>query len=334
MTMARPQVSVMMPARNAEATIGAALSSALVPSSVDLQVVVVNDASTDGTVDVVKSLGDRRIVLVDGPGLGVNAARNVALKVMTGDWLTLLDADDLWLPNRLDILLEQAQQWQAPIIADDLLVEPDDSSRPYSLLHSRGLRHRAPCMVSAADFARLEFGWLQPLARADVIGDLRFWEHIRKAGDFPFWFQAIKRAGGLWLAPQVGYRYRYRQAESVSAESPALWLQGVASTAELLGLPNVDLTAAEKSALERRVWLAWARYHRELAFQSWRDGDTAAVAKRALTNPSIIGERVRGAAAHLVWWGRRLQAPHWQSQQPAAVTPPETKGYPRRNGWS
>jgi len=297
----------MMPARNAEATIAAALSSALDQSAAELEVVVVDDASTDGTAEVVKSFGDDRIVLVDGPGRGVNAARNVALEAMTGDWLTLLDADDQWVPHRVDILLEQAQRWQAPLIADDLLVEPDSSSPPYSLLHSRGISHQAPCTISAADFARLELGWLKPLVRADLIGELRFWAHIRKGGDFPFWFQVIRRAGGLRLAPQTGYRYRYRQAASVSAESPLLWLQVVAASAELLGMPADDLTAEERSVLERRLWLAWGRYHRDLVWEAWDQGDAVAAARRVLTRPSVLGERVRGAGAHLVWWGRRRQ---------------------------
>jgi glycosyltransferase involved in cell wall biosynthesis len=103
-----PFVSVLVPVWNAEATIEAALASVLEARGARLQCVVVDDGSTDGTVERVRAVarGDDRVELVElGRNEGVSAARNRGLEVVRGDWLTLLDADDRFTPGGLDRLV-------------------------------------------------------------------------------------------------------------------------------------------------------------------------------------------------------------------------------------
>lgn len=102
-----PSVSVLLPAWNAEATIGRALASVLDESGVDLECVVVDDASTDGTLEVVRGIAamdSRVVVLALEENGGVSNARNRGLELVRGEWLTLLDADDRFLPGGLDAL--------------------------------------------------------------------------------------------------------------------------------------------------------------------------------------------------------------------------------------
>lgn len=102
--MSSPRVSVLIPAFNASDTITAALMSALNQTSSDLEVIVADDGSTDATRDRVTALMsiDDRIRLVSQPNQGVAVARNAALRVARGTYVSFLDADDLWLPNYLD----------------------------------------------------------------------------------------------------------------------------------------------------------------------------------------------------------------------------------------
>jgi len=104
-------LSVLIPCWNAAATIEAALVSVLEARSVALEVVVVDDASTDGSAQIVEAVAarDPRVVLVRQPGnAGVSAARNRGLEVVRGEWLAFLDADDRWLPGGLDALARAA----------------------------------------------------------------------------------------------------------------------------------------------------------------------------------------------------------------------------------
>ncbi|MER1994361.1 MAG: glycosyltransferase [Eubacteriales bacterium] len=97
-----PLVSVIMPAYNAEAYIGEAVSSILDQSWQNLELIIVDDASTDSTADVVRGFSDPRIrLLTNSHNLGVAASTNRAVQAAGGEYLALMDDDDLSLPDRL-----------------------------------------------------------------------------------------------------------------------------------------------------------------------------------------------------------------------------------------
>lgn len=93
------KISVVIPAYNAEAFIGDTIRSALAQTLVPLEIIVVDDGSTDHTAEVAASLGCHVIRQVNG---GVCVARNAGIRVARGDWIALLDHDDLWLPQKLE----------------------------------------------------------------------------------------------------------------------------------------------------------------------------------------------------------------------------------------
>src|SRR5262245_6415533 len=106
-----PRLSVIVAAWNGAATIETALGSVLDQREVPLECVVVDDGSSDDTAARVEALaaGDRRVVVVRAPANeGVSAARNRALDVARGEWLTFLDADDRLLPGGLAAMLRAA----------------------------------------------------------------------------------------------------------------------------------------------------------------------------------------------------------------------------------
>jgi teichuronic acid biosynthesis glycosyltransferase TuaG len=96
---------VIVPAYNAEEFLTATVSSALAQTYPPLEVIVVNDGSTDGTAAVAASLGDR-IRYIEQANAGPAAARNAALAVARGELIACLDADDLWKPERLERCVE------------------------------------------------------------------------------------------------------------------------------------------------------------------------------------------------------------------------------------
>jgi hypothetical protein len=107
MTDLSPQVSVLVPCWNAANSIGRALDSVLGTADPTIECIVVDDASTDGTADLVQALADRdpRIVLVRAvENAGASAARNLGLPLVRGEWLTFLDSDDRMLPGAIAAL--------------------------------------------------------------------------------------------------------------------------------------------------------------------------------------------------------------------------------------
>ncbi|MEO6789053.1 MAG: glycosyltransferase family 2 protein [Chthoniobacteraceae bacterium] len=96
-----PVVSVVMPMRNAAPFVEGALRSVLAEDRLELEVVVVDDGSTDGSADVVRSLNDPRIILIDGPRTGIAACLNHGFAAARAEIVMRCDADDLYPPGRL-----------------------------------------------------------------------------------------------------------------------------------------------------------------------------------------------------------------------------------------
>ncbi|MBR4863350.1 MAG: glycosyltransferase [Oscillospiraceae bacterium] len=98
-----PKVSVVMPAYNAEAYIGAAIESILNQSFTDFEFLILNDCSADGTEDIIKSYNDSRIVyLKNEKNMGVAATLNKGFAVAQGDYIARMDADDIAHPRRFE----------------------------------------------------------------------------------------------------------------------------------------------------------------------------------------------------------------------------------------
>jgi glycosyltransferase involved in cell wall biosynthesis len=95
--------SVLVPAYNAEATVAAAIRSALAQTRSDFEIIVVDDGSTDATAEVVRPfLEDRRVALIQQENRGLAGARNTALARAHGEYVSLLDSDDLLLPDYME----------------------------------------------------------------------------------------------------------------------------------------------------------------------------------------------------------------------------------------
>jgi glycosyltransferase involved in cell wall biosynthesis len=109
-------VSVVIPTRNRSQLLALAIESALDQRGVELEVIVIDEASTDGTSAIVNRLADPRVRLIrhDAP-LGKSAARNRGIAEARGAWIAFLDDDDIWAPDKLLLQLkalsETGRQW-------------------------------------------------------------------------------------------------------------------------------------------------------------------------------------------------------------------------------
>lgn len=114
-----PKVSILIPCYNAEAWIAQSIESALNQTYPNKEIIVVDDGSTDGSLEIIKSFGDA-IRWQTGPNQGGNVARNRLLELSTGEWLQYLDADDYLLPDKI----EKQVQYLSQVPHTDILYSP------------------------------------------------------------------------------------------------------------------------------------------------------------------------------------------------------------------
>jgi glycosyltransferase involved in cell wall biosynthesis len=102
----QPKVSVIIPTYNRGKFIGAAVQSVLDQTFQDFEVIVVDDGSTDQTADIVQAFFSEKVQYVYQPNCGRSNARNHAIEMAKGRYITFLDSDDLYLPNKLALQID------------------------------------------------------------------------------------------------------------------------------------------------------------------------------------------------------------------------------------
>lgn len=122
------RISVAMVTYNGEKYIEEQLDSILVNLGADDEVVISDDGSTDATVSILSSYSqkDRRIHLQKGPGKGVKANVENALRACRGEYIFLADQDDIWKPDKVSIVMEVFGKEQATVVVHDAVVMDGD----------------------------------------------------------------------------------------------------------------------------------------------------------------------------------------------------------------
>ena len=130
-----PRISVIVPIYNAASTLRAAVQSILTQDIAGLEVLLVDDGSTDATPGLCHDLAlrDDRIQVITQKNAGICAARNRGLSVAEGMYVTFCDDDDLLLPGALALLLQKAEDTGADIVRADyelIHISPDGTETP------------------------------------------------------------------------------------------------------------------------------------------------------------------------------------------------------------
>ncbi|MGE0260876.1 MAG: glycosyltransferase family 2 protein [Alphaproteobacteria bacterium] len=197
-------VSVVIPCFNAAATLGATIASALRQNRRDLEIIVVDDGSTDDSAAIARGFGSG-VRVVTGPNRGVSAARNRGVAETGGDWLVFLDADDLLLPDTLSRRLAAARAADADVVVCDWreIAEAgvDRAEGPVRSvdLEALGADPEAVCATAV---------WAPPAAlmyRRDLverIGGFRL--DLPVIQDARFLFDAVRHRARRARAPHVG----------------------------------------------------------------------------------------------------------------------------------
>jgi glycosyltransferase involved in cell wall biosynthesis len=154
-------VSVVIPVFNGQDYLGATLASVACQTLSDLEIVIIDDGSTDATAELVSSASDRRLRYLRQQRSGAAAARNFGVQQAAGKLIAFLDADDLWLPEKLAQQVAALDAGRGDVIFTKVeeFLSPDLSAAEASEVRLKqgalnGLS-ASTCLVSRADFDRV-----------------------------------------------------------------------------------------------------------------------------------------------------------------------------------
>lgn len=230
----RIRVSVVIPAFNAEAYIADALASVQGPGAGRVEILVIDDASTDGTATRVRAAAatDNRIRLLSkAENAGPATARNAGLDAARGEWIALLDADDRFHPRRLATLLELAEERGADMVSDNLLLVAEDGTRPPEPLFPLNMIPAVTRLDAAAfligsignrEPPSRSFGFMQPVIRRAFLEEhgIRYDENGRFGEDFIFCMKCLMHGAVWWVTPEPLYLYTQCEGSLTGTHHP------------------------------------------------------------------------------------------------------------------
>jgi glycosyltransferase involved in cell wall biosynthesis len=216
-------VSVVIPVYNVALCVERAIRSALDQSLPPIEVIVVDDGSTDFTCDVVSQLSrdDARVKLLKlSVNKGPAAARNAGIDSAQGDWIAILDADDSFFGDRLRYLVNAAERHDLTFAADNVTyydasaqratrlgIDPNRIGYCLDLDRYTYLRH---CMMNQPGC--IDIAGMKPIMRRTFLESsrVRYREDLRHGEDFLFYLRAIMAGARFYLFPISGYLYSER----------------------------------------------------------------------------------------------------------------------------
>lgn len=297
MTAIEGLVSVVVPTYNVGPLARVAVLSVLGQTYENLEVIVVNDGSTDDSIQSLADIADPRLTVINQARRGVSVARNTGLKASAGYVVAFLDADDLWYPEKISRSLALLQSNVAVGSKMQYIGEDGAPLKGYAgqdpagpALHKIRLGELMPFPISSTLFRR---------EAVEAAGE--FDENLVQAEDLDFLLRVAQLGQISWAAEPLG-AYRLR-ARSVSAarysEQRMYWRYVVArarfrATGSDLSLEDFKSTY-EVSPREHRIDRAAAQYRRAglLLANHQRARGAAALVRAFLISPRYTTVRLR-----------------------------------------
>lgn len=216
--MTTPLVSVIMPAYNASRFMGEAVQSILDQTFSDLELIIVDDASTDSTLQICEKLsqGDGRIRIHQRTSNGgIAAALNDALQMCRGRFIARMDADDISLPDRLRSQLQRFDELPRIALCGTAIEIVDEHgtllSRPGTIV---GCGQVAAALRYCSPIAHPS--WMM---RAEVAREIEGYRSVAPAEDYDFLWRVIRQGWAVDNVPVVGLRYRMSSGSTAARNS-------------------------------------------------------------------------------------------------------------------
>lgn len=230
-----PRVSVVISTYNRERYVGLAIESVLAQTFPDIELIVVDDGSTDSTRDVVSRFGSRvRYAYQDNSERA--AARNHGLRLASGQYVAFLDSDDLWLPEKIELELRRFEQYpEAGVVFSDAMFM-DESGAPLGQLVRRAYEGNVLRRIARRNFVHIG----AHLIRRGLLLDLNGFNETRALSGSEDWEAWVRLAAFRPFAHLRRTTLKYRVHGGSTVSQPQHMERSMITATDLI-FSNADL---------------------------------------------------------------------------------------------
>jgi succinoglycan biosynthesis protein ExoO len=256
-------VSVVICAYNEEGLLRRSVDSALSQQGVTLEVILVNDNSADGTLELMQKLAkrDARIKIIDNQeNLGPAASRNRAEQSAVGEWICPLDADDWFGEGRLARLVEAGRRYKVDMVSDDIYFVPQGHEYNAQRLLSQKYSN-VFTLATVEDFIEmsmplgLSWGYMKPLVRISFLrrNKINYNENLRIMEDWDYYMKCLLQGARFLLVGEPRYYYLVAQNSlSKVGSDQSRMLLGIEITKAIMDLARAKNNPTALNMLKKR----------------------------------------------------------------------------------
>lgn len=247
--MKMTDVSVVIPVFNGASFVGEAVESVLGQTLRVREVIVVDDGSTDGTLRVLEAFG-KRIKVLQQENLGPSSARNRGVKEAAGSLIAFLDADDLWLPTKIQTQTQALSEHpHAAFVCSDWYSGTTGTEERLSVLASYDVSSREPSFDLLLEENYVNTSTVL-VEKSRVVAAGCFDENLRAAEDKYLWLSLL-RCRNVVLCREV-LAFRRFHSTNVTGQ-PDIVSSQLAMCRALLAWPEVQRHARRRRIVQRRL---------------------------------------------------------------------------------
>lgn len=303
--MDRVLVSVVMPVFNSVDTVLAAMESVLGQSVREIEFLICDDASTDGTSEAVLGVSDARIkYLRNAKNMGVGASRDRVIALASAPWVALIDADDVWLPNRLERLLAVIGGRMDCMVFDDIMTchSVEGELVPWRSLHGKRAFSGKPGF-GLEQYLKSPRLLIKPLLPLAAIQKINLKHSSRTFGEDAEFFIRLALSGvSFRYVSEAFYLYRVQPGSATAKADAAAMRECLEACAELKGW-----TESSRAVLLKKIDLLRAGEILYKAYSQIRQGSALSAIRLLISHPEALAILPGRALKHLAYQCHRLR---------------------------
>jgi len=307
-----PQVSVVIPAHDVAPWIEAAIRSALHQTFSALEVIVVDDGSVDATPGIAGSIADSRLTVLRQKQSGCSAARNAGVAASTARYVSFLDGDDLWMPQKLErhVAVLEAHPEIDLTFSWSRIIDTSGAGTGHFQRGVAGVNGFGDVLTRDV----IGNGSSVVVRRSALEQAGPFDETLRAATDFDMWLRVTAlRPENCWCVPEPLTLYRRRTGQTTGN-----WQLSQAETEKVMGKVRT-LVPSCAARLQRRAQATNYRFYAFSAYESNESRTAMQLLAKALQFSPWFVLRNPAAWSLLAAIGGKLLLPTWAFERARAV---------------